>query len=94
MESGNLTQIHTYVARRLKSGLKASGRLSASADNPSFKNLCAKSRLETVPAWGRAAQAIPFQISSPARLGAGEEAKERGLRPQNRIHSANDSGQS
>ncbi len=36
----------------------------------------AKTRPGTIPAEGRAAQAIPFYISFLARLRAGEEAKE------------------
>ncbi len=94
MTSSNLTQISCPVAHRLKSGLSSSGLLLAFADNPSFKNVdCKIAAGSTAPAGGRAEQAIPLHISSPARLGAGEEAKE-GLRPKNRIHSANDGGQS
>jgi len=48
------------MAHRLKSGLRACGRLSAFVDNPAFKDIDGKIATGgTVPTGGQAAQVIP-----------------------------------
>ena len=73
--SSNLIQISCPVAHRLKSGLRASGRLSACADNPSFKKIDCKFAAGNRPrrGTGGAGNSSPHLLPRPSRSGGGSK---------------------